>query len=244
MRASLCMFIAASLLTTSLAAFAGHPASDDGDGPPVSHGNSGNHGPPPGSGDGSGSGTTHPGNGGKPVSPPAGSCSSDGSGIDLTGPQGQSGASHVAHTDFGKIDPSTGDPVASSSSARMMYFWYGSTFDFVLNAHGLESGTHWTLTYQPEPLPSSGVMCLGDVTANGGGQLHLANSIDLKSNLPPTLDPTVDPSQQPPDALLALVPSGDVDCAGGTMTTFAPENYLWSNPRVRYVDTDLLPPSP
>jgi hypothetical protein len=176
------------------------------------------------------------------VHPPQGVCSAaDSTGIDLQGPEGQSGASHVAHTDFTKIDPTTGDPVASSSSATMMYFWFGSTFDYVLNAHGLLAGGKWTLTYQPEPLPSAGVVCLGNATVNGGGQMHLAGSIELNSNLPPSLDPTADPSTQPPDALLALVPSADVDCTAGTNTTFELDLSLWSNPRVRYIDTDLLP---
>jgi hypothetical protein len=85
------------------------------------------------------------------------------------------------------------------------------------------------------------VICLGKATVNGGGQLHLAGSIELNSNLPPSLDPTADPSTQPPDALLALVPSADVDCTAGANTTFEPDLSLWSGPRVRYIDTDLLP---
>jgi hypothetical protein len=71
--------------------------------------------------------------------------------------------------------------------------------------------------------------------------LHLASSLELNSNLPPALDPTADPATQPPDALLALVPTADVDCTAGTMTNFEPALYLWSGPRVRYIDTDLLP---
>lgn len=246
--------IAAALLSFALPAFASH--GDDGDGPPATKpgnggggnggggggsGNSGDHsgGPPPAS--------TPPGNSaGTKIHGPSGTCSADTSinGIDLQGPDGQSGASQVAHTDFGLVDPTTGDPVASSESATMMYFWYGSTFDYVLNAHGLTAASQWTLTYQPEPLPSPGVVCLGSATVNGGGQLHLASSIDLGTNLPPALDPTADPSTQPPDALLALVPSADVDCTGGTMTNFEPAVYLWTNPRVRYVDTNLLTTTP
>jgi hypothetical protein len=220
----------------------GHGEGDDGMpmNPGGAKGNSGNSG-----GHNQGPPASPPGNSGGAkvkVHPPQGTCSADGSsGIDLQGPDGQSGASHVAHTDFGKFDPVTGDPVASPSSATMMYFWYGSTFDYVLNAHQLAAGTQWTLTYQPEPLPSSGVICLGNATVNGGGQLHLASSIELNSNLPPALDPTADPATQPPDALLALVLSADVDCTGGTMTNFEPDLYLWTAPRVRYIDTDLLP---
>jgi len=241
------LIVAAGLLSICAPTYAG-PGHHDGDDDPSmdksgnggGNGNMGgdhNQGPP----------ATPPGNSGGTkvkVHPPQGTCDATDStaGLDLQGPDGQSGASHVAHTNFGMIDPATGAPVASPSSATMMYFWYGSTFDFVLNAHQLPAGSEWTLTYQPEPLPSSGVICLGNATVNGGGQLHLAGSVELDSNLPPALDPTADPSTQPPDALLALVLSADVDCAGGTMTNFEPDMYLWTNPRVRYIDTDLLPP--
>jgi len=170
--------------------------------------------------------------------PPQGVCTDSTVPIDLQGPQGQSGASHVAHTDFVKLD-AAGNVVASDSSARMMYDWYASTFDYVLNGHQLTAGSQWTLTYQPGG--TGMVICLGGGTVNGGGELHLANSIDLKSNLPPNLDPTADPSTQPPDALLALVPTADVDCTAGAMKTAEPDKYLWSQPRVRYIDTNLLP---
>ena len=245
MRADLrrcCLIVAAALFCLYAPAHAkpGHGEGDDGPSMKNSGGGNGNkggndHGPP----------TTPPGNSGgtkTKVHPPQGTCDAeDSSSIDLQGPEGQSGASHVAHTDFGMFDMTTGEPISSPSSARMMYFWYGSTFDYVLNAHQLPAGTQWTLTYQPEPLPSSGVICLGNATVNGGGQLHLANSIELDSNLPPALDPTADPATQPPDALLALVLSADVDCTGGTMTNFEPDMYLWTAARVRFVDTDLLP---
>ncbi|HTI95885.1 MAG TPA: hypothetical protein VL425_05170 [Rudaea sp.] len=225
--------IAAALFAVSLPTFAKGGGGDDG--PDGSHpGNGGHHGPP----------ATLPGIGHHDVTahPPQGVCADDSNtAIDVQGPAGQSGASQVAHTNFGLVDPATGNSVPSEESATMMYFWFGSTFDYVLNAHALPAGSQWTLTYQPEPLPSSGALCLGEATVNGGGQLHLTNSIELNSNLPPALDPTADPSTQPPDALLALVPSADVDCTGGTMTNFEPAVYLWSNPRVRYVDTDLLP---
>ena len=248
----LVLVLAAALLSTSIAAYAKPHGEGDGEGMTKSSdkGGNGNGGGDHGN-QGSDSAPGNSGNNGSTklkVHPPQGTCdaSSESSidGLDLQGPEGQSGASHVAHTDFGMIDPETGEPVASSSSARMMYFWYGSTFDFVLNAHQLPAGGEWTLTYQPEPLPSTGVVCLGNATVNGGGQLHLAGSVELDSNLPPDLDPTADPATQPPDALLALVLSEDVDCEGGTMTNFESDLYLWTKARVRFIDTDLLPPAP
>jgi hypothetical protein len=243
----LVLVLAAALLSASLAAYA-KPGDGEGEGMTKSSNKGGNGNGNSGGDHGNQGSGTPPGNSGGTklkVHPPQGTCDATDSsinGLDLQGPEGQSGASHVAHTDFGMIDAETGEPVASTSSATMMYFWYGSTFDFVLNAHQLPAGSEWTLTYQPEPLPSSGVICLGNATVNGGGQLHLASSVELDSNLPPDLDPTADPSTQPDDALLALVLSDDVDCAGGTMTNFESGMYLWSA-RVRYIDTDLLPPA-
>jgi len=224
-----------------------NPGRDDGDGPPATkpgdgRGNGGNGGDHGNSGDHAKGPPTTPPSSGPKVHGPQGTCTADSlGGIDLLGPEGQSGASHVAHTDFTLMDITTGDVVASASKATMMYFWYGSTFDFVLNAHQLPVGSEWTLTYQPEPLPSAGVVCLGSATVNGGGQLHLASSLELNSNLPPTLDPTGDPAAQPADVLFALVPTADVDCTAGTNTTFEPDVSLWSGPRIRFVDTDLLP---
>jgi len=243
----LVLVLAAALLSTGVVAFAKPHGDGEGDGMTKSNNKGGNGN---GGGDHGKQPDTVPGNSGNngttkvKVHPPQGTCDASDStdGLDLQGPEGQSGASHVAHTDFGMIDPETGEPIASPSSARMMYFWYGSTFDFVLNAHQLPAGSEWTLTYQPEPLPSSGVVCLGAATVNGGGQLHLAGSVELDSNLPPELDPTGDPATQPEDALLALVLSDDVDCDGGTMTNFESDVYLWTSARVRYIDTDLLPP--
>jgi hypothetical protein len=245
----LVLVLAAVLLSASLVAYAkpgdgesnGMTKSSNKGGNGNSGGDHGNSGAAPGNnGNNGNSGGTK-----LKVHPPQGTCDASSTsidGLDLQGPEGQSGASHVAHTDFGMIDPQTGASIDSTSSATMMYFWYGSTFDFVFNAHQLPAGSQWTLTYQPEPLPSSGVVCLGSATVNGGGQLHLAGSVELDSNLPPALDPTADPATQPEDALLALVLSDDVDCAGGTMTNFESDMYLWSKSRVRFIDTDLLPP--
>ncbi len=228
-----------AIALASSAALAG--GKHDGD-----RGNSGNHGGPPSDNmppdsGGPGNAANAPGHGVK-LQPPATSatCSADDS--SLTGPDGQAGSSHVAHTNFGPLDATTGEPVASPDLGRMMYFWIGSTFDFVLNAHGLPAVQDWTLTYQPEPLPSPGVICLAHGIVNAGGQLHLAGSVELNSNLPPALDPfATDPATAAPDALLALVPSTDVDCMAGTMTAFHPEDYRFSSPRVRFVDSDLLP---
>lgn len=158
----------------------------------------------------------------------------------LVGPDGQAGASHVAHTNFGPMDATSGEVTASPDLGRMMYFWKGGTFDFVLNAHGLPAVQKWALTFQPEADSADKVICLGQGTVNAGGQLHLAGSVELDSNLPPGFDPAAEPDPEAKDALLALVPLEDVDCTAGAMLVVHSENYRYSSPRVRYVDTDLL----
>lgn len=236
---SLALLLAAALASPAVLAGGRHDSESGNNGHSGDRGRPVDAGPPA-EGSGPGNSDQAPGQ----LKPPSasGTCGADDS--SLAGPEGQAGSSHVAHTNFGPMDAQTGDVAASPDSGRMMYFWVGSTFDFVLNAHGLPAVQDWTLTYQPEPMPSAGVICLAQGTVNAGGQLHVAGSVELNSNLPPGLDPLADnsdPATATPDALLALVPSADVDCTAGTMLASHPEDYRFSSPRVRFVDSDLLP---
>jgi hypothetical protein len=147
------------------------------------------------------------------------------------GPLGQSGASHVAHVNFEVAEDSD-----STSWARMMYFWIGSTFDFVLNAHDLEAGSEWTLVARAA---DDSAICLADGTVNPGGQLHLRDSIELDSHLPDDLDPfeATPEGEDPVGAALELVPSDDVDCDTGAAET-DDEDALASEHDIRFVDVE------
>jgi len=168
-------------------------------------------------------------------------------GFDGSGIQSVAGKSHVAHAMLKMIDEN-GDFLSDDGLpwARMMYFWHGPTFDFVFNGHdfapnpdGETSGAYdYVLTYQPEPMPAAGVICLGEGTVNGGGNLHIADSVELDSDLPPGVS-EVDPGDDElPVATLVLVPTADVDCELGEMLQWLPEDYLFST-AVRYFDSDL-----
>ena len=156
-------------------------------------------------------------------------CGADGE--TAVGPLGQAGGSHVAHVNF-----EVGEDSDSEAWARMMYFWIGSSFDFVLNAHGLEPGSEWTLVARAAD--DSGI-CLADGTVNPGGQLHIADSLELDSHLPDDLDPfePTPEGEDPAGTALELVPTDDIDCDAGTGDT-EDEDALGSEHDIRFVDVD------
>jgi hypothetical protein len=185
--------------------------------PPPGHG-----GPNPGQGNG---------NGNRVPRGQARICGADGA--VAVGPLGQAGASHVAHVNFEVAEESD-----SEAWARMMYFWIGTTFDYVLNAHGLEPGSEWTLVARAA---DDSAICLGDGTVNPGGQLHLRDSLELESHLPDDLDPfeATPEGEDPAGTALELVPSDGVDCDAGTTTEEEPdEDALSSEHDIRFVDVD------
>ena len=165
--------------------------------------------------------------------------------LELVGPVGQSGKSQVAHTNFLPAVQATGLPAEADDWARMMYFWVGSTFDFVLNAHKLEPATQWTLV----AVAGDGTgICLGAGTANGGGQLHILGSVDPEANFPTDLDPFAPRTEETVDATVQLIPTATVDCTTGVITP-GEGNMLVSSFGVRFVDVDVLtcpepPPAP
>lgn len=170
------------------------------------------------------------------ISAPPGACV-----VSNGGPDGRAGKSHVAHVNYSMVDSATGDFIDDETSpwARMTYFWSGAAFDFVFNAHNFtpvaepDGLPDYVLTYQPEPMPSAGVMCLGDGEVNDEGDIHIANSVELDSNLPAEEDTAEE------GASLVLVVAGDVDCDTGEMTVWEPENYLFTTSSVVYEDTNL-----
>lgn len=161
----------------------------------------------------------------------------------IEGPEGQSGNSHVAHVNFDAIDAATGAASDAGAWARMTYFWIGSSFDFVLNAHQLEPGSEWTLIATLESDAGAEAVCLGDGTSNPGGQLHILASIDPESHLPPDFDPFAEEgAEQSDDVTLRLVPSDSVDCETGLPAVRLPADaiVLESESGIRFVDTDEI----
>lgn len=201
----------------------GPPATPPGrgDDPPPGHG-----GPNPGNGGGNGGGN---GNGHGAVS--RGNTRVCGDDAAVVGPLGQAGNSHVAHVTFSPAEDSE-----SASWARMMYFWIGTSFDFVLNAHQVEPGSEWALVARAE---DGSAICLAEGTANPGGELHLRDSLELDSHLPDGLDPfePTPEGEDPAGAALALVPADSADCEAGTVAEDAAD-VLFSDNDIRFVDVD------
>jgi hypothetical protein len=157
-------------------------------------------------------------------------CASPGAG---QGPSGQAGLSSIAHLNFSQIDPDTGEALEEGASARIMYRWIAPLFDYVINVHKVEPNTDYTLTYQPEPMPTSGVICLGTSTANPGGNMNLQDAFDIATDLPAAYDENEDEAQ------LVVVLAEHVDCEAGEMLEWEPEHYLFGDEGMFYVNPDL-----
>lgn len=157
-------------------------------------------------------------------------CTSPGAG---EGPGGQAGKSSIAHLNFSQIDPDTDEAPEDGAWARIMYRWTAPLFDYVLNAHEVAPVTEYELTYQPEPMPSAGVICLGTGISNPGGNLNLQDAFDIATHLPAVYD------ENEEEAQLVLVLAADVDCVAGEMINWAPEEYLFGDEGMFYVHSDL-----
>jgi hypothetical protein len=221
-------------------ASAKRPVDEEGDAPGRSGEAPGHGGTPPGhSGDAPGHSGDHPGGGNHGTGPRLNPHSLDvcpDSDATLVGPVGQSGSSHVAHVEFAPTDAASGESTDDASWARMSYFWVGSTFDFVFNAHRLEPGTEWTLVVAAD---DGSAVCLGDGTVNGGGQLHILGSVDPEAHFPQGLDPFAERTADTEDATVRLVPSDGVDCEAGTVAA-GDGSVLEGEEGIRFVDVDVL----
>ena len=208
------------------------------------NGNGDRDGEADGDGAGRGNGNAHRGRGLGRLAPrnPTGICGAD---VEIAGPDGQSGRSHVAHVTFGSLEEDGGDEETTGPWARMMYFWIGSEFSFVLNAHELEPGSSWTLVADVagDADGTTEAVCLGEGTANPGGQLHVLGRFDPESHLPPGYDPFTADDDDTDDAnevAVRLVPGDAVDCETGAVSDDLGDTILESDDGIRFVDTDEL----
>jgi len=153
----------------------------------------------------------------------------------LAGKTGQAGKSNVAHLYlYEKTDDGTMDwPIVDGGAwGKMKYNISGPEFDFVFNGHGLEPGTDYTLIYYPDPWPGTGLICLGEGTANAEGDVHIAESVDT-GDLPAIGDKT-----PLGGAKIWLVLSSDVDCGVG-MSAWNLAEYLFEGDVIAFDDTDV-----
>ncbi len=176
------------------------------------------------------------------------------------GPSGQAGKSNIAHLYLYEKVPSTktwavGEECAGElvpwliaeggAWGKMKYSLSGETFDFVFNGHGLPVGVDFTLIYYPDDWDFAqlgNVICLGEGTVNGGGNIHIAGSKDTGTDLPMTGD-LGDCNYGYDGAKIWLVLTGDVDCDNGKFvfgsgSGWHPLDYLFEGDVIFF---DLLP---
>ena len=149
-------------------------------------------------------------------------------------PHKPAGNSNLAPAYVYEKDSDTWDIVEGGAWGKMKYNLSGETFDFVFNGHGLEPGWDYTLIYYPDPWPGSGLICLGNGIVNDEGNIHIAESVDIDTNLPADWD---EPEYE--GAKIWLVLSADVDCDEELMTGWNPTEYLFEGAVITFEDTDL-----
>ena len=144
------------------------------------------------------------------------------------GPNGQAGNSNIAHLYLYEKDANW-DVVDKGAWGKMKYDLSGEMFEFVFNGHGLEAGSDYTLIYYPDPWPGNGLICLGNGTANKGGEVHIAESCEGIDFLPVVLDDNF-----PDGAKIWLVLSADVACGEHKMIGWNPEEYLFEDDLIQF----------
>ena len=148
--------------------------------------------------------------------------------IDLSrkGPSRPAGQSNIGHLYLYEKDPADWTIVEDDAWGKMKYNLSGEEFEFVFNGHGLEPETEYTLIYYPDPWPGEGLICLGSGTANSGGNVHIAASVDT-GDLPADYDDNA--LLLEPGAKIWLVLSADVDCESDPtqMIGWNPIEYLF-----------------
>lgn len=160
------------------------------------------------------------------------------------GPIGSSDRSHVAYVDFTAVD-ADGDRIRDDDApwGRMMYFWIGSSFDFVFDAYDLPADSEWSLVHQVDTGDGASAICAGTGTADADGHLRVAADFDPASHLPVDLDPFDRPRwhDAADDALLTLMPATQADCETGAVQPPPEEGgtYLESDHGIRFVDIEV-----
>lgn len=148
----------------------------------------------------------------------------------------QAGQSNTAHLYLFEKDPDSWDIVKRGAWGKMRFNFSGPVFSFVFNGHKLQPGENYTLIYYPDktgnPWPRTDIIFLGNGTANKGGNVHIADSLELNTDLPSTVDIN-------DGAKIWLVLSTDLDFETNTMFGWNPTEYLFEHNLITYDDTDV-----
>ena len=155
-------------------------------------------------------------------------------GVLAVGPSKPAGKSNVAHLYLYQkwCDESEDWPIVDPGAwGKMKYNLSGPEFDFVFNGHGLVEGTEYTLIYYPDPWPGTGLICLGSGTVNEEGNIHIAESVEIDTDLPIEED-------ENDGAKIWLVLSEDFNC-DGEWSAWNPTEYLFEEDLITFDDTDV-----
>jgi hypothetical protein len=107
------------------------------------------------------------------------------------------------------------DVVDDGAWGRLDFRPDGSEFMLHIDGNRLDRGTDYTLIYYPDPWPGSGLVCLGDDTADRRGRIHIREWLSV--------------SGIPDAAKIWLVLSADVHCGNQEMIGWNPTEYLFEN---------------
>jgi len=146
------------------------------------------------------------------------------------GPSGPSGKSNIGHVYlYEKVLAGTWEIIEGGAWGKMKYILSGDSFVFVFNGHGLEPEQEYTLIYYPDPWPGNGLICFGSDTADGSGNVHIKEAVDVDTGTNDNGDTNCLPADcdTNPGAKFWLVLSSDVDCDNGMMTGWNPDEYLF-----------------
>ena len=123
-----------------------------------------------------------------------------------------------------------GDPAGT-----LTYEVKNPTFDYEFTAKGLQPGVEYDLIYYADPWPGNNPgALLGAATTNAAGEIVMADSVELNSDLPATGD-----ANSPHGAKIWLVPATDYDEAALKMVAWNPDTYLMEIGLIYYYDTDF-----
>ena len=148
------------------------------------------------------------------------------------GQHGRAGRSFIGHLYLFEKNPETWEIIENGSWGKMRYVVIGPTFNFVFNGHNLVPNRNYTLIYYPDPWPGRNLTCLGNASANEGGNIHIKGSV-LTGDLP---NETFD-LNYPDGSKIWLVLTEDVDCENARMIGWNPTNYLFEHNLITYIMT-------
>lgn len=145
----------------------------------------------------------------------------------------EAGKSNTAHLYLFEKNDTDWTIVDGGAWAKMQYNLAGPEFDFTFNGHGLEPSTEYSLIYYADPWPGNNGTLIAQGTSNNGGNIHLADSVELGMDIPNTND-----FNYPDGGKIWLVTTSHYDDTNNKMIGWNPAEYLFENNLITYDETE------